>query len=134
MNQNCCSTMELQKTHGEAPATATDQIARAVPAVDIIETEEGVTLWADMPGVTREGLEIVVEKGLLTLSGRVERAAEPGHLLHDENTPTDYQRRFQIGQELNEAGIAAELKDGVLKVYIPKAEQARPRKIEIKTA
>ncbi len=99
------------------------------PAVDILETEGGLTLIADMPGVSREQLEIGVEKGILTLKGDVAGAEHED--LYREFTLVTYYRQFQLPDEVDPQKATAEVKNGVLTLYLPKAEAAKPRRIEI---
>ncbi len=99
------------------------------PAVDILETEGGLTLIADMPGVSREQLEIGVEKGILTLKGDVAGAEHED--LYREFTLVTYYRQFQLPDEVDPQKATAEMKNGVLTLYLPKAEAAKPRRIEI---
>ena len=77
-------------------------------------------------------MEITVENGLLTLGGKASLAARGG-AAHEELAPADYLRQFQLGAELDEEKIGAELKNGVLKLFIPKIEKTKPRRIEIKS-
>jgi HSP20 family molecular chaperone IbpA len=101
------------------------------PAVDIFESEEKITLLADMPGVTKDGLDINLEKGVLTLNGEVsiERRGKP---LLREFPVANYYRQFKISEHIDADKTTAELNDGVLTLEIPKAESAKPKKIEIK--
>jgi HSP20 family molecular chaperone IbpA len=88
------------------------------PAVDIFETDEGLTLIADLPGVARDRLQLGVEQGVLTIEGNT------GGLY-------GYYRRFQLPEHLDLDRIEAVLKHGVLTLRLPKAEAARPRKIAV---
>ncbi len=100
------------------------------PAVDIFETEAGLTLLADLPGVTREGLEINIDKGILAIKGNIDLGAA-GNELYREFALANYYRQFQLPDEIDSEKARAELKDGVLKLELPKAEAAKPRRIEI---
>jgi HSP20 family protein len=102
------------------------------PAVDIFETEDGLTLVADLPGVSQEQLEVDIVQGVLTLRGKAE-GAMTGDDLYREFTRASYYRQFQIPNEIEIGRVAAELKDGVLTLQLPKAEAAKPRRIEIST-
>jgi HSP20 family protein len=102
------------------------------PAVDIFETEEGLTLVADLPGVSQEQLEVDIVQGLLTLRGKAEGGMS-GDDLYREFTRANYYRQFQIPNEIEVSRVSAELKDGVLTLQLPKAEAAKPRRIEITT-
>jgi HSP20 family protein len=100
--------------------------------VDIYETDQELTLLADMAGTTADGVEVSYENGILTLRGRVEhRTPHDARPLLEEYGVGDFQRTFEIGESIDAARIAAELSDGVLTVHLPKAEAARPRKIQV---
>jgi HSP20 family molecular chaperone IbpA len=103
------------------------------PAVDIIETEEGLTLIADIPGATKEGLDVNVEKGVLTISAPAARTM-PGRPVIKEFETAPYYRQFSIPEVLNHEKAVADYANGLLTLKIPKAEAAKPRKIEIKVA
>ena len=102
------------------------------PPVDIFEDAEGITLLADMPGVSRERLNIEVDKDVLLVEGDA-RISMPEDMeaLYADVRSTRYRRSFALSAELETGGIDASLKDGVLKVRIPKRAEVRPRKIEV---
>jgi len=101
------------------------------PAVDIFESENDITLVADMPGVGKEGLDISLEKGLLTLNGEVSMESRGKSLLR-EFKATNYHRQFRISEHIDAEKATAELNNGVLTLTVPKAESAKPKKIEIR--
>ena len=104
-----------------------------VPHVDICEDKDSVTLYADLPGVDKEGLDVHIDKDTLQLYGR--RAggtdAKTGGS-YTEMPARDYYRAFTIGEEVDREHIAANLNNGVLKVVLPKSERVKPKKIAIK--
>jgi HSP20 family protein len=104
------------------------------PPVDIYEDDEGITLHADMPGVTREGLEIRVNNDTLLIEGdspiELPQGMQP---LYADVRSTRYRREFGLSGELDTDAIDASLKDGVLTLRIPKRAEVRPRKIEVRT-
>ena len=103
------------------------------PLVDIYETDDGIVVEADMPGVGRSDVKVEIDKGLLTIAGRVKRKPVEGVThLYDEFTPADYYRAFTLGEEVDESGISAVMENGVLTVTLPRAEHTRVRKIEVK--
>lgn len=104
-----------------------------VPPVDVFENESGITLLADLPGVSREHLGVRVDGDSLTIEGTV-TAAGPHEmeLVWGEAQIPSYRRQFTLSRELDAARIEATLKDGVLKLSIPKLEEARPRRIEVR--
>jgi HSP20 family protein len=103
------------------------------PAVNIIETEDGLTLTADIPGASRDTLDVKVEKGILTINAPVSRSM-PGTPSYTEFEIAPYYRQFSIPESLDHEKAKAELANGILTLRIPKAELARPRKIEIKVS
>jgi HSP20 family molecular chaperone IbpA len=103
------------------------------PPVDIYETAEGLVVKADMPGVSKEGLELRVENNLLTIRGRTDHAAR-GEPIYREYGLVNFFRQFELNEKVDQQNISAELKHGVLTVNLPKAEEAKPKKIEIKVA
>lgn len=101
------------------------------PAVDIFETEENLTLVADMPGVNKERLDVNMERGVLTIQGRI--AAElRGEPLFREFSLADYYRQFELPNEIDSEKTEAEFKNGVLTLTMPKSEAAKPKRIEIR--
>lgn len=101
------------------------------PDVNIYETEEGFVLQAEMPGVTKEGLEITLEGNALTFVGRRGDGAS-GTILYRESRGTNYRRVFELDPSIDTNRIAAEMWQGVLTLKLPKAERVKPRKIQIK--
>lgn len=104
------------------------------PAVDIFENAEGITLKADMPGVSKERLDIRVEGSSLQVEGSI--GVEPQtqmSALYADVRSTIYRRSFALGNELEAEKIDASLRDGVLTLRIPKRAELRPRRIEIKS-
>lgn len=104
------------------------------PAVDIIERKEDIVLIADMPGVDEHSVEISLEKDILTIDGYVETAVPEGHrLLISEYGTGDYHRVFTLSDEIDKEKIVATVKNGVLRLTLPKTEAVRTRKIPVRT-
>ena len=104
------------------------------PPIDIHDSPEGLTLEADLPGATRENLVIRLEHNILSLDARIEPpAAEAARVFHREFHVGDYHRSFILSDDVDRERITAELKDGVLKIFLPKADRVRGRRIEIKS-
>ena len=103
----------------------------SVPPVDIYETERGLAVLADLPGVARGDLNIHVEDGVLTIQGKTSRQTPPGSMLHREYELVNYFRQFELSEKVDRARIGAALKHGVLTLDLPTAEEARPRQIEV---
>jgi len=106
-----------------------------VPPVDVFEDEGGITLLADLPGVPRDQLGIRVDGDTLTIEGKANAASPEGmQLVYGEAQVSNYRRQFSLSRELDASRIDAQLKDGVLRLTVPKSEEARPRRIEVKVA
>jgi HSP20 family protein len=104
------------------------------PPIDIHEVAEGLTLEADLPGATEQNLQILLEDNVLNLYATVDSPASEGaRLVHEEYRLGDYHRSFILSDEVDRERITAELKNGVLRLFLPKAERARTRRIEIKS-
>jgi HSP20 family molecular chaperone IbpA len=106
-----------------------------LPPVDVIEDADGITLYADLPGVPRERLSVRVEGESLVIEGEI--ALEMPKQLeatHVEVSLPRYRRVFTLSKELDPDRLSAELKHGVLKLHIHKAEQAKPKRVEIRVA
>ena len=105
------------------------------PVVDIFETEKELTLLADIPGVKADDLNIDINKGVLTLLGDVQPPEGKGEVdVSREYRTGKYQREFQLSDIIDQGKIEADLKDGVLRLKLPKVEKAKPRKITVKVS
>jgi HSP20 family protein len=130
------SEKEIQpKAKEEAPAKGERVRSGRVflPAVDIFETPEALVLVADMPGVPSDKIIVDLRNNHLTITGEINPPlGEKETLLVQEFYTGDFQRDFQLGTLIDQDHIAATMKDGVLRLTLPKAAQAKPRKIEVK--
>ena len=103
-----------------------------VPPVDVFENEASITLLADLPGVPREQLQVRVDGENLVLEATAATAGpDDMQLVHGEAQIPTYRRQFTLSRELDASRIEANLKDGVLRLTIPKAEEAKPRRIQV---
>lgn len=103
------------------------------PPVDVFEDAEGITLSLDMPGVSKDRLNVQADKDALVIEGEMQISMPDGmQALYAEVHSTRYRRSFTLSGELDAEKIEAGLKDGVLTVHIPKRAELRPRKIEVK--
>lgn len=129
------SEKDLQKTENTAAAERIRNVKTFVPRVDIYETKEAIFLIADMPGVDEKTVEIELEKNILTITGRVEDGMAKDHnLIFSEYEVGDYERSFTLSDEIDRDKINATVKQGVLRLELPKAEKVKPTKIAIKAA
>jgi HSP20 family protein len=127
---------ELQpKVKEEAPAKG-ERVRPGrvfIPAVDIFETPQTLVLVADMPGVSGDKVTLDIKENLLTIHGEVGPPPEKETPLAQEYALGDYYREFQVGELIDKEKIEASVKNGVLTLTLPKAEKAKPRRIEVKT-
>lgn len=129
-----CTPTHKTETQPVARAETTRGGRMYTPLVDILERDDELTLIADVPGVTRDDVDITYERGLLTIHGRVDRPAAPenaNRVMHEYGVG-DWRRAFEIGEGIDSARIEAELADGVLTVHLPKSAEIQPRKIAIR--
>ncbi|NWH03854.1 Hsp20/alpha crystallin family protein [Desulfobacter latus] len=111
----------------------THELYEATPAVDIYENDNEILLHADMPGVVKENISVDIDNGTLSISG-VRKLETEGAATYEEFSDVEYVRSFSVPQTIDVEKVEAELKDGVLRLHLPKSEAAKPRQIEIKTA
>ena len=104
-----------------------------LPAVDIFETDEAVTVLAEMPGVEKSGVDINLEDDVLTLKGKREGdVGKDESVLLKEYESGSYLRRFTVSESIDQDKIEASMQDGILTLKLPKIAPAKPRKIEVK--
>ncbi len=121
-----------KKTAHEARPERTQAGRVYVPAVDIVENADELTIFAEMPGVDGKAIDIQFENGLLTIRGSVFRREAPHRLLIQEYGVGDYERSFQVSDAIDSDRITAEYAHGVLTVHLRKADAVRPKRIPIK--
>lgn len=122
----------VSTTTSNSAVAEQDQQHAVLPAVDVFEDAAGITLLADMPGVSKEQLELKVEGDALLLEGGVQPRTPDGlEAIYAELRAPRYRRSFTLSRELDTTRIEANLKDGVLKLRIPKQAHAQPRRIAV---
>jgi len=126
----------VERESGESSAAlenrTRDTEAVLIPAVDIFEDAHQITVQAEMPGVSKEGLNVQADRNSLLIEGNVALDLPTGmSALHADLRSTRYRRSFTLSGELETAQIAASLKDGLLTVRIPKRAEFRTRKIKV---
>ncbi|RTZ66981.1 MAG: Hsp20/alpha crystallin family protein [Aquificaceae bacterium] len=138
-------TKEMKETNTAVSKTANGSVEKATdkqtqqqtmtPATDIHETKDGATLYIDLPGVSPDALDIDVDQNVLTVKGDINLDTA------DSLTPTymdvragAFKRQFTLSAELDSSQVDAQLKNGVLTLVIPRSEQHKPHKIEVKAA
>jgi HSP20 family molecular chaperone IbpA len=103
------------------------------PTTDIFETDEALTMLLEMPGVDRESIEISVENGVLTVEGKINFSKYEGlQPVYSEYNIGPFRRSFRISSRIDQDKIKAKMQSGVITLVLPKAEEAKPRRIEIK--
>lgn len=131
-------TIEAQKqeiTESESEEVERTRECRCfIPRSDIFETEDRIVVVSDMPGVDENSVDITLEKNVLTINGNVDTNEPEGYSLAWAEFETgDYQRSFRISNEIDHEKIEATIKDGVLRLNLPKVEQAKLKKIQVKS-
>lgn len=103
-----------------------------MPTADIFEAEHALTVVLEMPGVDRSNVDISVEAGVLTIEGRLDFSKYEGmQPIYTEYNVGHYRRSFSLSNKIDKGKIGAEMKDGVLTITLPKAEEAKPRRISV---
>lgn len=115
------------------PGEPTKPVRQFIPAVDIYETEDAVTVRAEMPGVAKDNIEIDLEDGVLTIRGAMHPEVEGRKVLLREFENGNFYRRFTVAETIDQPKIEAAITEGMLTVTLPKMAPVKPRKIEIKT-
>lgn len=126
--------MDMKQDQLQARETRNDFHATPItPPVDIVEDKEGITVRADLPGVSKETLTIGVDGDTLTIEGTVALDATPDlKSVYAEIRTPQYKRSFVLSRDLDTEQVSASLAHGVLTLRVPKREQAKPRRIEVK--
>ncbi len=125
----------LTKRQGDgnvAIAERTRNAATYMPRFDIVETDEELVLFGDLPGVTKEDLDVRFENGELTVEGKVPPRQAQREFVYGEYGIGDFYRSFAISETIDVEKISAELHEGVLTLHLPKVEAVKPRKITVK--
>jgi HSP20 family protein len=107
-----------------------DETLYIAPPVDIFETEDTLTVVADLPGVGKDDVDIRVEDNVLTIKGKSNYLL-PSRAIHEEFGLQGYHRQFQLSDEVDQNKISAETKNGVLTITLPKAEKSKPKRIKV---
>jgi HSP20 family protein len=127
------SMVSQPQTRNEVAANQRNDQARyhLTPVVDIRSTADGYELRAEMPGVGKDGVELTVDNGQLTLIGHRRPAQAGGQCIYRERRELDYRRVYELDPSIDTARISAKMEQGVLTVTLPKAESVKPRRITL---
>src|SRR5579875_2092778 len=131
------TTQLAQRNEGDVTRKNEDNARRAsiTPAVDIVEDSHGITLWADLPGVPREKLDVKVHDARLYIEAEAVVTAQAGlRVHHAEVRAPRFARAFTVSDDFDTTKIDANLTNGVLKLTIPRREEARPRRIDVRAS
>jgi len=122
-----------QKRQIETKEEATLPTRTYVPTTDIFETQDALNVVLEMPGVEKTNIDVTVQEGILNVEGRLDfskyKSLQP---LYTEYNVGHYARSFRLSSKIDESKIAAELRDGVLTLTLPKVEEAKPRTIQVR--
>ena len=122
-----------QKREVDKAQEPTTPMRAFLPTADIFETEDALTVVLEMPGVDRDNVDVSVENGLVTVEGRINFNKYKGlQPVYSEYNIGPYRRSFRISGRVDQDKIRAEMRDGVITLVLPKAEEAKPRRIEVK--
>jgi HSP20 family molecular chaperone IbpA len=122
-----------QKREVEKAQEATRPMRAFLPTTDIYETDAELTMLLEMPGVDRDNIEISIENGVLTVEGKINFDKYEGlQPIYSEYNIGPYRRTFRISNRIDQEKIGAEIRDGVVTLRLPKAEEAQPRRIEVR--
>jgi HSP20 family protein len=135
MNCNCAQEEimnTLTKNPNSAEATPhTDRMAYSIPRVDIVETPDAYCLEAEMPGVNKEGLEVLVNGDELTIRGRRAASTLGAEYRYRESNGKDYRRAFTMSPAIDTAKISVRMEKGILTLLLPKSDRVKPRTVAI---
>ena len=121
-----------QKRELEAKQEATASARTYIPGADIFEAEHALSVVLEMPGVDKSNVDVSIEARVLIVEGRVDFSKYEGmRPVYTEYNVGHYRRTFSLSNKIDQSAIAAEMRDGVLTVTLPKAEEAKPRRIAI---
>jgi HSP20 family protein len=101
------------------------------PAASVVENPDGFLVEADLPGVPREGLELTVDQDTLSIVGKRGARKLGDRDLYRESNSADYRRVFELGRDIDRQRVEARFEQGVLRVFLPKVEAVKPRRVEV---
>lgn len=125
------NTTVAKREKAEATAQPQNERGYLTPVVNITETRDGYVLEAEMPGVNKDGLEVLLEGNEVTLVGRRRTELAELEMVYRESAPLDFRRTFVLDPTIDMAKIEARMENGILTLNLPKAERVKPRRIQI---
>ena len=122
---------EQQQLSTESRLQSAQSRRFATPLVDIESTEDGYVLYAEMPGVSKDGIEVTVENGDLLIVGHRRPLEVSGEPIYRESRLYDFRRVYELDPSIDTSRVSARIENGLLIVNLPKAEKVKPRRIEV---
>jgi HSP20 family protein len=124
-----------QKREVDKGQEATTPMRAFMPNADIFETDDALTVVLEIPGVDRDNVDVSVENGVLTVEGKINFGKYEGlQPVYSEYNVGPFRRSFRISSRIDQDKINAEMRDGVITLVLPKAEEAKPRRIEVRAS
>lgn len=121
-----------EKREVDASGESTRPTRAFVPSVDIYESENALTVVLEIPGVSKDNVDVNIEDGVLTVEGRIDFTKYDGlQPVYSEYNVGPYRRSFQISSQIDHSKIAAQMQNGIMTLELPKAETAKPRRIQV---
>ncbi len=120
-----------QTQSDQRSGNGTPRVTYVTPVANILETTDGYVVEVEMPGVSKDGLEVTVENGELILVGRRTEKEMPGTALYRESRTVDYRRVFDLDPSIDTSKVTARMEQGILTLTLPKAEEVKPRRIQV---
>lgn len=131
MSNTIATTTEKRPVREQGQVQPQDRRGWIQPAVNIVENRDGYILEAEMPGVNKEGLEVLLEGNELTIVGRRGTGPEGADCVYRESYDRDFRRTFELDPTIDTARISARMDNGVLFLELPRAERVKPRRIAV---
>ena len=140
------ATKQVQRRQEAQPQETEQQMAAAAgertrprpvyaPRTDIYETDSGLVLLVDMPGVRGDSADVTLERNVLTIRGRIDHTPPRGFsLIYQEYEPGDFERVFTLSEDVDAGAIEAQARDGVFRLFLPKAGPAQTKRIQVKAS
>ena len=125
------ATLNNPQSQTTTPGNGANRVNYLTPLANILESNDGYVLEAEMPGVNKDGLDITVENGELTIVGRRATTEPRGREVYRESRAFDYRRTFELDPSIDASKVSARIDQGVLTLQLPKAESVKPRKIAV---
>ncbi len=125
------ATLASPQSQNPTLRNGVQRVSYLTPLANILETEDGYVLEAEMPGVNKDGLEVTVENRELTIIGRRAGAERGGREVYRESPASDYRRTFELDPSIDTTKVTAKMEQGLLTLHLPKAEVVKPRKIAV---